>query len=768
MDVDNQMGLKEILGILDGIENVPESVKADIRMEMQRQERLDLLLSNHPSMLFVTDGKGRILDFYGSDEETYVKPADFLGRTASEVLPPHVSGTVMRTIAEASKAGYARNEYSLDLPSGTGHYSLRTRAAGPDNGLFVHCVDNITMRIRAEYALIERAKELNGLYSLGELSSTCGGLDELLLRFVTEIAPQSMKFAGQAIAVIELDGSIYSNSENKPARSLFAPILDDGKTKGTLTLGYSEDLPFIEVHEQKLVDAYAERLGKLIQRREAADAQRESEARYRTIFTGAAEGILIADLQTTIFRYANPAVCRMFGYTEGEFLQRGVADIHPEESLESIMAEFGAQARGEKVLAQDIPCLRKDGTLFYADINTAESVLGGHSCNVGFFTDVTERNNMEMAMVSRERLGAIGELASGVAHDFNNSLQIIFGNIELALLAPDLSPGVREYLNIIKTSAGDAAARILQLQRFAGKGRMEDDCSPVDLGRLLDETIDQARPMWKDGAEENGLVFSIHRNYSEARTVDGNPGALRTAFYNLIKNGIEAMPGGGALSFETGSTDKGVYVRVSDTGVGMDAETRLRIFQPFYSTKGLEQGRGLGMSAVYAIIREHGGDVHVLESAPGKGTTIEMVLPYGTMKAESQPYETPSEYQCSARVLWVDDEEQIRTFGQRILEDSGHRVDTATSGADALRLLEDRRYDLIITDVGMPGMSGWQFAERIKGRYEGTKVAVVTGWGAEVTREQKERYGVGYVLGKPIDLDTLEGLVREVMQLKPG
>lgn len=374
-------------------------------------------------------------------------------------------------------------------------------------------------------------------------------------------------------------------------------------------------------------------------------------------------------------------------------------------------------------------------------------------------TDITDRKLMEFRLVEKERLSAIGELASGIAHDFNNSLQAIIGNIELALFEPDLSPEVQKYLNTIKNTTFDASARVKQLQRFVRKDK-ENIFKPYQITQIIKESIEQTRPIWKDLKEKSGVGILIETDFQASGVVNGNIGELRSAFYNLINNALEAMPTGGTITLLTSENDKEFIICIKDTGCGMSEETAKRVFQPFFTTKGFELGRGLGLSSVHSIIRDHGGTIFIKETVVGKGTIVEMTLPKGENmnRNETESPQKTIDSNKILKILWVDDEENIRNIGTRLIKKLGHYADTAESGEDALSLLEKNSYDLLITDVGMPGINGWQLSERIKGRYN-LKVAVVTGWGAEVTDEDKAKAGVNFVIGKPISFDELKRLI---------
>ncbi|MDQ7818151.1 MAG: PAS domain S-box protein [Melioribacteraceae bacterium] len=385
---------------------------------------------------------------------------------------------------------------------------------------------------------------------------------------------------------------------------------------------------------------------------------------------------------------------------------------------------------------------------------------------IGIAHDISERKKAENAIIESQRLSAIGEMASAVAHDFNNSLQVIFGNLDVILLDKSIPPQLKNYLETIKTSATDASARVQLLQRFSGKKQSTTRYNKVDLNKIVKDVIIQSRPLWKDRQEEKGLEIIIETHYGEIHPVYGNEGELRSVIYNLVKNSIEAMPYGGTIIFETGSRENGLFVHITDTGTGMDEETKTRVFQPFFTTKGFEIGRGLGMSGAYSIIQEHKGELKVVRSSPGKGTTIEVLLPFCNDESESDDIKTVNEFTGSARVLWVDDEPMIREIASELLDALGHKGTMVSSGMEALEMLDKEEFDLVITDIGMPRMSGWQLSDKINEKFDGKiKIAALTGWGNQFDEGEKNEHNIDFILTKPIKINELKSLIDKAMQL---
>ena len=372
------------------------------------------------------------------------------------------------------------------------------------------------------------------------------------------------------------------------------------------------------------------------------------------------------------------------------------------------------------------------------------------------FVNITSNKKAEKALLEAERLNAVGELAFGVAHDFNNSLQIILGNLELAI-TDKLDNETQSLLAVAKGAALDAAARVQQLQRIGHQSSGER--VNIRVKSLLDEIILQARPLWKDAIEYAGHSIVINKSCNDCM-IHGVMGEIRSTLFNILKNGIEAMPSGGALSVSTGAAGDMVYIRFADTGIGMTPDIQKKIFQPFFSTKGFEKGRGLGLAAAYAIIREHGGEISV-DSIVDVGTTITILLPAAD-ESDIIIAQDDTLKSASAHILWVDDEKALRTLGARMIASLGHSGDVAESGIEALHLLRKNKYDIMITDIGMSGMNGWQLIEKIDGNYPEMKVIVLSGWGDNLEKGKN----VDYMLGKPIEKKSLEAIINDCLTKK--
>lgn len=359
-------------------------------------------------------------------------------------------------------------------------------------------------------------------------------------------------------------------------------------------------------------------------------------------------------------------------------------------------------------------------------------------------------------MLQQERLRALGQMASGIAHDFNNTLSPIIGFSELMLLnakSLDDHDKVREHLRIINTAARDATRVVGHLRDFYRKRVDEDVSGTVNVNHLVEQTIRLTQPKWKDQALAAGVTIDLTTDLGEVPPIPGNESELREVLTNLIFNAVDAMTGSGTLALRTRAEGEQVVLEVSDSGVGMSAEVRQQCLEPFFSTKG-ERGTGLGLSMVFAIIRRHHGAIDI-DSEPGKGTTFRLRLPIQGIAGHAAPAAGSSGIWTTLHVLVVDDDPLVGRVTTEYLAALGYSVETAASGREALALFSPERFGLVITDQGMPGMSGDRLAQAIKERSPTTPIIMLTGAGHMGQGEAPRWEAVDVLVNKPLTMETL-------------
>jgi len=363
-------------------------------------------------------------------------------------------------------------------------------------------------------------------------------------------------------------------------------------------------------------------------------------------------------------------------------------------------------------------------------------------------------------MIQVERLRALGELASGVAHDFNNLLTAILGRTEV-LLEKVQDPAVRKSLEVIQKATLDGASAVQRVQEFARFKEEEPNTTSVDLAAIVADAIEFTRSRWRKEPQAAGISITVRNECKNLPPVLGSPSQLREVFTNLILNAVDAMPQGGTISFRAQTNANTILLEVSDTGIGIPPEAQQRIFEPFFTTKN-QKGTGLGLSIVEGIIQRHQGSIRVT-SREGQGTTFTIQLPTAAPVADSQPTELPVDTGPTGNILVIDDEEPVREILCDILELAGYRAQAAASGPEGLALLKERKYDLVITDLRMPEMNGWEVARAIKGPQPHLPVVLVTAWGKELTRKQTQGNGIAAVVTKPFRSREITDTVRELL-----
>jgi signal transduction histidine kinase/ActR/RegA family two-component response regulator len=382
---------------------------------------------------------------------------------------------------------------------------------------------------------------------------------------------------------------------------------------------------------------------------------------------------------------------------------------------------------------------------------------------------IAEQERIREQFSQMEKLSALGELASGVAHDFNNTLAGILGRAQLLQRTNDPEK-LRRGLDIIIKTAEDGAKTVKRIQDFA-RQRRDHDFELVSIDQIVMDASEITRPRWKNCAEASNIHISLDLQIGSNAMVMGDDSELREVLVNMVFNAIDAMPEGGMLTLSSRTVGEKVTIKVADTGVGMYPEVRSRIFDPFFTTKG-KAGLGLGLAVSFGIIRRHGGNIEV-ESQYGNGTEFCITLPV-TKIAETQIIKRelviqPEEQQLPTinrveptRLLVVDDEDFVRDLLREILEGEHCDVELAQDGTEALALFREREFDGVFTDVGMPGMSGWELAREIRELNKEIPIAIITGWGEIVGSNEQRAAGVDWVVAKPFTADRIAELVREI------
>jgi GAF domain-containing protein/CheY-like chemotaxis protein len=357
-------------------------------------------------------------------------------------------------------------------------------------------------------------------------------------------------------------------------------------------------------------------------------------------------------------------------------------------------------------------------------------------------------------LVRADKLRALGEMASGVAHDFNNLLTSIVGRAQM-LLERVQEPRFRQWLQVIERAALDGARTVRRLQEFT-RIRRDQSFVSVDLNEVVREAIEVTQFRWKDDAVSHGLELVVATALAPLPSLSGDPAELREALTNLILNAVDAMPSGGTLTLGTRLDGDVVGLTVADTGEGMTDEVKRRLFEPFFTTKG-PKGTGLGLSMTFGIVSRHGGQIEV-ESEPGKGTQFHLRFPVPASPLTDLPAPAPRGVAAEtepARCLVVDDEELVREMLGDVLAHGGHSVVLAGGGSEAIERFKAEPFDLVLTDLGMPGVTGWQVARACKDARPDVPVLLVTGWGVELSSEELATHGVDAVLSKPLKVDQV-------------
>jgi signal transduction histidine kinase/CheY-like chemotaxis protein len=367
-----------------------------------------------------------------------------------------------------------------------------------------------------------------------------------------------------------------------------------------------------------------------------------------------------------------------------------------------------------------------------------------------------DRGNLDAALeqlVVGDPLRALGRMAAVVAHDLNNTLAAILLRTEI-LTADLVDPQLARHVTTIQALAKEGGNSVRRLHEFA-RARTTRAFQTVDLNQLLDEVLELTRNRWKD--DGRGSAWDVRTEKGTLPPIAGEPPALREALMHVIVNALEAMPDGGRLTLRTAHADERVVCEIEDTGRGMSPDVQRRATEPFFTTTG-DPGRGVGLAIVHGVMTRHGGQVE-LQSAPGRGAIVTLRFPAADPAAAGTPTRPPGR---RAKVLVIDDDPFVRQVVVDILEQHGHEVVACPDGPSGVECARAEAFDLVLSDLGLPGMSGWDVARAVKAA-GGPPVVLMTGWSGQVDEGRARAHGVDRVLSKPLSTTTLQSLLTTIL-----
>ena len=525
----------------------------------------------------------------------------------------------------------------------------------------------------------------------------------------------------------------------------------------------SRELNAFTENDLRLLDIASRQIATVIENIRLQEEIKQSEERYRTVVEYALDGVCMIGRDYR-FKYVNEKLAEIQGYSRDELIGADLRNYLDEESKGLLADREDQQTRGLKPLPYfELNILRKDGGMRRVEANARNIKDSKGDVNtIAILKDITDKKRIEEQLLQAEKLRALGEMASGVAHDFNNALAAILGNTQL-LLHTTKDEDLKGSLRVIERVARQSSQTVKRLQEFTGK-RVHQGLFKINVNDTIKDAIEITKPRWKDEAQAKGIHIDMDSHSDEISTVTGDASELREVITNMIFNAIEAMPEGGRIEIHTFQAKEKVYIQISDTGVGMAEEVRKKIFEPFFTTKPFSNA-GLGLSMSYGIVKRFGGDIEV-ESIVGHGTTFTIILPVGLEGKEEVVTSSVIKKGREARILVIDDEETVRSVLFRILSQVKHRVTVAESGEEGIRLFKEERFDIVLTDLGMPGISGWEVGKTIKKMNPRTPVGMITGWGMQVDQATIKENGIDFVISKPFQFNEILKVIDKTIASK--
>jgi PAS domain S-box-containing protein len=780
--------LQELRNRITESEKDKEEQKRHEEARREAEEQLKFILDKVPALIWQKNHEGKYLlvnkaycDTQGLSAENVIGKTDY-DIFPAEIADQYVSGD--RKILSSGTSLFDKEERH-QKPSGELGWSRTHKMAYHDiDGDIVGTIGfalDITKRKKAEAVLRESeerfrqlAENMKQVFWISDVDNTeilyvSAAYEEIWGRTCASLyaSPKSWIDCVHPEDLSPVTDNLAKRGSG-PHSSEYRIVRPDGSIRWILDRG----VPILD--ETGKVYRFAGIAEDITERKRAEDALRESEERYRQVVENVNEAIVVA--QEGKLKFANRAALEIFGYPAGELLSRPFVDFIHRDDRDMVMDRHFRRLRGEALTARyPFRLMGKDRGTRCVQIGAALIEWEGRAATLNILTDITERQRaeeekekLEAQLLQAQKLEAIGTLAGGIAHDFNNMLQPIIGYTEMELSKLSPHDPMREGLERVLNSSLRAKELVRQILAVSRSSHDEQKTS-VDISSIIKEALKLLR---------SSLPTSIEiRQDIQMGVALADSTQIYQVLMNLCTNASHAMDDKGILEVclspvdlsERDLADQSIIdlrpgphlkLSVSDTGAGMDAQIMERIFDPYFTTKEVGKGSGLGLSVVHGIVKRLDGAITV-KSEPGRGTTFSVYIPR-VETAAAIPVETPHEVPTGTeRILLLDDEQAIVEMGTAILEQVGYKVTTET---DSLRALEVFRagpaeFDLIITDYTMPNLTGMDFAEEVRRIRPDIPIVLCTGFNEKITPDGVKDLGV-HLLMKPYGLRQISEVVR--------
>lgn len=696
---------------------------------------------------------------------------ELLARPVTDFAHPEDRELMARELLRASESARSVSfENRFLCRDGSYRWLLWGAAGSPKEAITYAVARDITERKRAEEELAQSVSLLQAT-----LESTTDGI--LVVDRQGRIASFNRRFAemwripDEVLAARDNDRAIACAIEQ-----LVDPQAFLAKEREMYMDPAAEAFDVLAFRDGRIVERYSrpqklgdETVGRVwsfrdvTEMRRSEEVLRASEARFRILFERSPLPMLVHDRDSLRFIEVNNAAIAKYGYSRDEFLELRVPDLLPPED-HSHLLEYFKTPRPAVQSAGEWRHRLKDGTYITVELTSHWLDVSGRRTSLVVAKDLTERIRLEEQLVQSQKIEAIGRLAGGVAHDFNNLLQAMLSLTQVVRSRYSKQEPAEEALRELEAHVTRGAALTRQLLLFSR--REVSRRQSIDLNEAIGNAASLLRRLTKENVEFS-WVLETHPLW-----VDGDRGQLEQVLVNLVVNASDAVAEGGEIAVRTGSYPTGeVWFEVQDSGVGIAEEILPRVFEPFFTTKAREKGTGLGLSVVHGIVSQHGGSVQV-SSKVGQGSTFRVVLPGCPSLPSSKPSTAGPELDETTghneRILVVEDEDGARAALAEMLTTAGYDVKAVASGEAAMALPIPATFDLLLTDLVLPGIHGGELATVLAQRWLGLHVIVMSGY----TEDEAIVRGVGdgsvRFLQKPFSMASLISEIRAALAGVPG